>query len=120
MLDGGRVERVASGDTLFYFTFGLHRSEYQSVQKLTIRPPKPCQSEGPLRIADPSAPSGFTSLPNPKSGFVRAGSVDENRQLQCAGINRHEVEDERALRERNSDPLGLESCAGYREVHSEA
>jgi len=34
--------------------------------------------------------------------------------------NRHGVEDERALRERNSDPLGLESCAGYREVHSEA
>ena len=42
------------------------------------------------------------------------------RYLQCAGLNRHEVEDERALRERNSDPLGLESCAGYREVHSEA
>jgi len=41
-------------------------------------------------------------------------------QLQCAGLNRHGVEDERALRERNSDPLGLESCAGYREVHSEA
>ena len=30
--------------------------------------------------------------------------------LQCAGINRHEVEDERALRERSSDPLGPESC----------
>jgi hypothetical protein len=29
---------------------------------------------------------------------------------ECAGINRHEVEDERALRERSSDPLGLESC----------
>src|SRR5215469_10963492 len=29
----------------------------------------------------------------------------------CAGINRHEVEDERALQERSSDPLGLESCA---------
>jgi len=34
--------------------------------------------------------------------------------------NRHEAEDERALRERSSDPLGLESCAGYREVLSEA
>jgi hypothetical protein len=31
--------------------------------------------------------------------------------LQCAGVNRHEVEDARALRERSSDPLGLESCA---------
>jgi hypothetical protein len=40
--------------------------------------------------------------------------------LQCAGINRHEAEDESSLRERSSDPVGLESCAGYREVHSEA
>src|SRR5216684_8595517 len=31
--------------------------------------------------------------------------------LQCAGMNRYEVEDERALRERSSDPLGPESCA---------
>ena len=35
----------------------------------------------------------------------------EESRLQCAGLNRHEVEDARALRERNSDPLGLESCA---------
>ena len=34
-----------------------------------------------------------------------------NRRLQCAGINRHEAEEEEALRERISDPLGLESCA---------
>ena len=46
--------------------------------------------------------------------------VDENRRLECAGLNRHGVKDERALRERSSDPLGLESCAGYREVPSEA
>ena len=31
--------------------------------------------------------------------------------LQCAGLNRLEVEDESSLRERSSDPLGLESCA---------
>ncbi len=31
--------------------------------------------------------------------------------FQCAGMNRYEVEDERALRERSSDPLGPESCA---------
>ena len=43
-----------------------------------------------------------------------------NRPLQCAGLNRHEAEDESSLRERSSDLLGLESCAGYREVHSEA
>src|SRR5215471_14194217 len=29
----------------------------------------------------------------------------------CAGLNRLEVEDESSLRERSSDPLGLESCA---------
>jgi len=28
----------------------------------------------------------------------------------CAGINRHEVEDERVSQERSSDPLGPESC----------
>ena len=32
--------------------------------------------------------------------------------LQCAGLNRLEVEDARALRERSSEPLGLESCYG--------
>jgi hypothetical protein len=31
--------------------------------------------------------------------------------LECAGINRHGVEDVRALRERNSEPHGLEFCA---------
>jgi len=31
-------------------------------------------------------------------------------ELQCAGLNRHEVENERVSRERSSDPLGLESC----------
>jgi hypothetical protein len=33
----------------------------------------------------------------------------------CAGINRHEGEDERALRERSSEPLGPEFCAVLRE-----
>ena len=40
--------------------------------------------------------------------------------LQCAGLNRHEVEDERALRERSSDPLGPESCGAVREGGVEA
>jgi hypothetical protein len=31
--------------------------------------------------------------------------------LQCAGMNRHEAEDERALRVKISDLLGPESCA---------
>src|SRR5437762_938282 len=38
----------------------------------------------------------------------------------CAGMNRHGAEDERALRERSSDPLGPEFCAGRCEVSSEA
>jgi transposase len=38
----------------------------------------------------------------------------------CAGMNRHGVEDERASRERSSDPLGPEFCAGRCEVSSEA
>src|SRR6266567_6357378 len=37
--------------------------------------------------------------------------ADEKSLLECAGLNRLEAEDERALRERSSDPLGLESCA---------
>src|SRR5260370_41201134 len=35
----------------------------------------------------------------------------EKSQFQCAGLNRHEAEEEEALRVRTSDPLGLESCA---------
>ena len=40
--------------------------------------------------------------------------------LQCAGLNRHEAEEEEASRERTSDPLGPEFCVGHREVHGEA
>jgi transposase len=38
----------------------------------------------------------------------------------CAGINRHGIEDERALRGRTNDPLGPEFCAGRCEVSGEA
>ena len=38
----------------------------------------------------------------------------------CAGINRHEVENARVLRERTNDSPGPEFCATHREVHSEA
>jgi hypothetical protein len=37
--------------------------------------------------------------------------VLDSTQLQCAGLNRHEVENERVLQERSSEPLGPESCA---------
>jgi hypothetical protein len=42
--------------------------------------------------------------------IARDPTVDKS-PLQCAGLNRLEVEDESSLRERSSDPLGLESCA---------
>jgi transposase len=38
----------------------------------------------------------------------------------CAGMNRHGIEDERALRGRSSDPFGPEFCAGRCEVFGEA
>jgi hypothetical protein len=38
----------------------------------------------------------------------------------CAGINRHEGEEETALRERSSEPLGPEFCAALREGRGEA
>jgi hypothetical protein len=41
----------------------------------------------------------------------QASVVVAKSPLQCAGVNRHEGEDERALRVRSSDPLGPESCA---------
>src|SRR5262249_37349465 len=51
--------------------------------------------------------SGFAKGPVPRMAQKR---VDVTSPLQCAGINRHEAENERVSRERSSDPLGLESC----------
>ena len=47
-------------------------------------------------------------------------TADPNRPLQCAGVNRHEAEEEESLRERTSEPLGPEFCTGHREVLGEA
>src|SRR5258708_17444973 len=59
--------------------------------------------------------SGFEAcaptIPHNRIVQVSNPIVGEKSPLQCAGVNRHEVEDVRALRERSSDPLGLESCA---------
>ena len=49
--------------------------------------------------------------------WSRFGSQNGN---SCAGINRHEAENARVLRERGSDPLGLEFCVRCREVSGEA
>src|SRR2546430_10825515 len=45
------------------------------------------------------------------SGCRKPATVDEKSPLQCAGLNRHEAENAKFLRERSSDPLGPESCA---------
>jgi hypothetical protein len=42
---------------------------------------------------------------------IRHAFVGEKSRLQCAGLNRHEVENERVLQERSSEPPGPESCA---------
>ena len=51
----------------------------------------------------------------------KASSVrdDMRSNVVCAGINRQEAEGENPLRERSSDPLGPEFCAGRRETNSE-
>ncbi len=74
-----------------------------------------------------------------KTGTLTESQVTQNEQLtklrgdrsaiqkkilkmkdECAGINRHAAEDERALQERSSEPPGLESCGGSREAAVEA
>src|ERR1700757_1186391 len=44
-------------------------------------------------------------------GYISAVQTCDKSRLQCAGLNRHEAEEEEALRVRTSDPPGLESCA---------
>jgi hypothetical protein len=51
---------------------------------------------------------------------VRFQMVVVSRPLQCAGINRHEAEEEESLRVRTSEPLGPEFCTWHREVFGEA
>jgi len=58
-------------------------------------------------------------LVSPIMKLARSGA-DVKRNVWCAGINRQEAEDENSSRERSSDPLGPEFCAGYREVRGEA
>jgi hypothetical protein len=48
------------------------------------------------------------------------GRLGNQNGNSCAGINRHEVENARVSRERASDLLGPEFCAGHREVHGKA
>ena len=53
-------------------------------------------------------------------GDLQRGTTVAKSPLQCAGLNRHEAEEEESSRERTSDPLGPEFCVGHREVHDES
>src|ERR1700722_1376728 len=64
-------------------------------------------------IADPK----ITSRTEPRLSLFLARwncgrkATAANTPFRCAGLNRHEAEDESSLQERSSDPLGLESGA---------
>jgi hypothetical protein len=51
---------------------------------------------------------------------ARDDKAEGKSRFQCAGINRHEAEVARTLRERSSDPLGPEFCVMFREEQGEA
>jgi hypothetical protein len=63
---------------------------------------------------------GKPAVRNFRGGDGNVGIIRSPVRAIALPDNRHEAEDESSLRERSSDLLGLESCAGYREVHSEA
>jgi hypothetical protein len=52
--------------------------------------------------------------------MIHRAIVGDKSRLQCAGLNRHEAEEEDASRGRTSDPLGPEFCVRHREMHDEA
>ena len=54
---------------------------------------------------------GKLAVRNFRGGDGNVGIIRSPVRAIALPDNRHEVEDERALQERSSDPLGLESCA---------
>jgi hypothetical protein len=70
-------------------------------------------------IPTPTLPSLLVGFSTTNSTRASEPTLSWN-QLRCAGLNRHEAEEEEASRERTSDPLGPEFCVGHREVHDEA
>ena len=54
---------------------------------------------------------GKLAVRNFRGGDGNVGIIRSPVRAIALPDNRHEVEDERALRERSSDPLGPESCA---------
>ena len=60
-------------------------------------------------------------IENPtREQLARLDRKRKKKGSSAPGSNRHEVENERVLRERSSDPLGPEFCGGRREASSEA
>jgi hypothetical protein len=53
---------------------------------------------------------GKPAVRNFRGGDGNVGIIRSPVRAIALPDNRHEVEDERALQERSSDPLGLESC----------
>src|SRR6202171_227824 len=54
---------------------------------------------------------GKLAVRNFRGGDGNVGIIRSPVRAIALPDNRHEVEDERALQERSSEPLGLESCA---------
>ena len=63
---------------------------------------------------------GKPAVRNFRGGNGNVGIIRSPVRAIALPDNRHGVEDERASRERSSDPLGPEFCIGFREVSSEA
>ena len=63
---------------------------------------------------------GKPAVRNFRGGNGNVGIIRSPIRAIALPDNRHGVEDERASRERSSDPLGPEFCTGRREVFIEA
>ena len=63
---------------------------------------------------------GKPAVRNFRGGDGNVGIIRSPVRAIALPDNRHEAENAKFLRERTSDPLGPEFCAGHREVHGEA
>src|ERR1700730_19223974 len=65
-------------------------------------------------MAEPSTRAKWRALRSARVSTPKkylTGATLSERRFLCAGVNRHEAENAKFLRERSSDPLGPESCA---------
>ena len=104
----------------------LHRTFNREKRGRHILPRSSKQAQTGMQYIGPSSQVTDGSLATLSQGgqfacWVRNRKiVGEISPLRCAGLNRHEAEEEEASRGRTSDPLGPEFCVGHREVHDEA